>query len=214
MFPLEVICFENMEYRTLKKTRILCYIYSPLKKKTTKEITSNAHAKKIRITCKSSYGTILQVILGGIALNRPGFAGTQHLSKNPETKRKLQLIFFQSGIFYLLDRKITVQSKINSPLKREHLLSQHIKFNYFWQLTPGDVKYPIQHPKWTKKICPHRYYIKRLLYCHVKMQLQKAVQCDWILRSSYHFYVFDRLARNEQHARYKKNLVHERSFPL
>lgn len=36
------------------------------------------------------------------------------------------------------------------------------------------------------------------------MQLQKAVQCDWILRSSYHFYVFDRLARNEQHARYKK----------
>lgn len=127
---MEVISLENMEYRILKKKRESFATSIPLSKKNQKEITSNAHAKKIRITCKSSYGTILHVILGGIALNRPGFAGTEHLSKNPETKRKLQF-FFQSDIFYLLDRKITVQSKINSPLKREHLLSQHIKFNDF-----------------------------------------------------------------------------------
>ena len=49
---------------------------------------------------------------------------------------------------------MTVQSKIIYQLKRECLLSKHIKFKSFRQLTPGDVKYPIKHPKWTKISVP------------------------------------------------------------
>ena len=98
---------------------------------------------------------------------------------------------------------LTVQSKSNSQLKRVPAFSTYqVQRLDSWCQVTWNIQYNIQNGR---KHLSHRYYIKRHFYCHVKMQLQKAVHYDWILWSSHHFYLFGRLERNEEHVRYKKS---------
>lgn len=135
-------------------------------------------------------------------VRRLDFAGIAHWEKKNEAKSKL-LLFSKSGIFYLLDRKITVRSKIIYQLKRERQLSQHIKFNDFRLWTTRDVKNSTS--KIGENICPQLTLIDKRFLLHsvivitayttlngtfyrlVKIQMPKTAHYIWIVRSSYHF---------------------------
>lgn len=121
----------------------------------------------------------------------------------------------------MLDRKITVRSKIIYQLKRERQLSQHIKFNDFRLWTTRDVKNSTS--KIGENICPQltlidkrfllhsvivvtAYYIKRHFLPPGEDTNAKnsSLYLDCTEQLSFYLFIVQRGTKN---ARYKKNLA-------